>query len=125
MSITHNTSVRTGFAADVNTALTTGSDLVLLAGVAVVSTIPLNDPVFTQAAAVLTADVNPIPEDPSAVGNVSVVDSMEFRDGSNAAVFTGDNITGIAGGGDLELSKNPIDPGDVVQLTSFTYTASV
>jgi hypothetical protein len=125
MSITHNTSVRTGFAADVNTALTTGSDLVLLTGVTVVSTIPLNDPVFTQAGPVLTADVSPVPEDPSAVGDASAVDSMEFRDGSNAAVFTGDDITGIGGGGDLELSKNPIDPGDVVQLTAFTYTASV
>jgi hypothetical protein len=125
MSITHNTSVRTGFAADVNTALTTGSDCVLLTGAVVVATIPLNDPVFTQSGAVLTADVAPVPEDSSATGNASAVDSMEFRNGANAVVFTGNNITAIAGGGDLELSKLVIDAGDVVQLTAFTYTASV
>jgi hypothetical protein len=125
MSIVHNATVRASFAGDVNTAMTSGSTLVLLTGVTEVSTMPLNFPVFSQVGAVLTADVIPIPEDPAATGNASAVDSMEFRNGANAPVFTGDNITGIGGGGDLELSKNPIDANDVVQLTSFTYTASV
>ena len=75
-------------------------------------------------AGVITLDVTPIPEDSSAVGGAAV-DSMEFRESTGIVVFTGDNITGVSGGGDLELSKNPIDAGDTVQLTSFTYTASV
>jgi hypothetical protein len=128
MAITHNTTLRDGFATDVSTAVDAGAGAgasVLLAGVSVVSTIPLNDPSFgAPATGVITLDVVPVPEDPSAVGNASVVDSMEFRDSDALVVFTGDSITGVAGGGDLELSKNPIDATDIVQLTSFTYTAS-
>jgi hypothetical protein len=121
MSISHNTAVRTGFAADVNAALTAGSDCVLLTGATPVSTIPLNDPVFTESGAVLTLDATPVPEDPSATGNASAIDSFEFRNGANAAVFAGTDVAG----GDITLSKNPIDATDVVQLTSFTYTASL
>ncbi len=129
MAITHEVAVRNSFAAEVSLATDAGAgpgECILLAGASTVSTIPLNDPAFgAPVAGVITLDVAPVPEDSNAAGNASPVDSMEFRDSTGTEVFTGDNITGVSGGGDLELSKNPIDAGDVVQLTSFTYTASV
>ena len=129
MAITHNAALRDGFANDVTTAVDAGAGVgncVLLTGVTVVATLPLSKPSFGAAAAgVITLDVIPIPEDSSAVGNAAAVDSMEFQDSDATVIFTGDNITGVAGGGDLELSKNPIDATDIVQLTSFTYTASL
>jgi hypothetical protein len=128
MAITHNVTLRDGFASDVAAAVDAGAGVgncVLLTGATEVSTIPLETPPFSApSAGVITLDVIPVPEDPSATGNASAVDSMEFQDSDANVVFTGDNITGVAGGGDLELSKNPIDATDIVQLTAFTYTAS-
>jgi hypothetical protein len=72
----------------------------------------------------MALDVAPVPEDSAATGNASQVTTMEFQDSTGTVVFTGDSITAVAGGGDLELSKNPIDANDIVQLTSFSYTAS-
>lgn len=129
MSITHSTTERNNFAAGVQIAVDAGAgagQCVLLAGAAAVSTLVLNDPSFgAPAAGVITLDVDPVIEDSSAVGNAAVVDSMEFQDSDGNMVFAGDSITGVGGGGDLELSKNPIAAGDTVQLASFTYTASV
>jgi hypothetical protein len=122
MSITHGTPVRDGFANDVTAAVDAGTagNVVLKTGVTTVSTIPLNLPSFGAASSgVITLDVSPVPEDPSAVGNGSAVDSFEFQSSAAAVVFTGDAIPG-----DMTLSKNPIDAGDTVQITSFTYTAS-
>ena len=129
MAITHETVERDIFANAVATAVDGGGGAglcVLKTGVTEVATITLNDPAFgASSVGVITLDVAPVPEDPSATGNASAVDSMEFQTSAATVVITGDNITGVAGGGDLELSKNPIDALDTVQLTSFTYTASV
>lgn len=129
MSITHIAGLRDTFATAVAGAVDAGASpglCVLLAGATEVATITLNDPAFgVVASAVITLDVIPVPEDNNAAGDAAVVDSMEFRDSDANVVFTGDNITGVSGGGDLELSKNPIDATDIVQLTAFTYTASL
>ena len=129
MAITHVTAIRNGFATDISTAVDAGAGAgacVLLQGATVVSTIPLNDPSFSApAAGVITLLVAPVPEDSSAVGDAVAVDGMRFEDSDALEVLAGDNITAAAGGGDLELSKDPIAAGDTVQLTSFTYTASV
>ena len=122
MSITHDIFVRNTFANAVATAvdqIATGQ-VVLKAGGEIVSTITLNAPSFGAAAlGIITLDVAPVPEDSSAVGNGSSVDSFEFQDSVGLAVFTGDAIPG-----DMTLSKNPIEAGDTVQITSFTYTAA-
>ena len=128
MAITHLEAVRDEFCVDVSTAVDFGPApglCVLKAAGTEVATIVLNDPAFgAPAAGVLTLDVGTVPEDGSATGNASLVDSMEFQDSTGTLVFAGDNITGVGGGGDLELSKNPIDSSDIVQLTSFTYTSA-
>ena len=129
MSITHIEAVRNSFCTVVSTAVDFGpaaGNCVLKTGVTEVATIVLNDAAFDTppVAGVSTLDVSPVPEDPAATGNASLVDSMEFQDSTGTVVFIGDNITAVAGGGDLELSKNPIEANDIVQLTSFTYTAS-
>jgi hypothetical protein len=129
MAITHHVDIRDAFADSITAAVDAGAGVgncVLLTGATVVSTIPLEKPSFgLSAVGVITLDVIPVPQDGNAVGNASAVDSMQFQDSDANAVFTGDNITAVAGGGDLELSKNPIDATDIVQLTQFTYTASV
>jgi hypothetical protein len=93
--------------------------MVLKTSTTSVSTIPFNNPSFGAASnGVITLDVTPTPEDTNATGNASAVDSFELQDNASAVVITG------AVPGDLTLSKNPIDAGDTVQITSFTYTAS-
>ncbi len=124
MAITHEVAHRNSFAGTVSAAVDAGAGAglcVLKAGVNSAATIVLNDPAFTgPVAGVLTLDVAPVPEDPNATGDASMVDTMEFQDSVGNVVFTGDDMAG----GDLTLSKNPIDAGDVVQMTAFTYTAS-
>jgi len=128
MSISHNVDQRNTFATSITTAVDGGlgvGNCVLKAGTSVVATIPLNKPSFgAPAAGIITLVVSPVPEDDDAAGNASVVDSMEFQDSDGTVIFTGSNITAVGGGGDLELSKNPIAAGDIVQLTSFSYQAS-
>lgn len=123
MSITHGLAIRNQFATTVSTDVETGAGagkMVLFTGVTEVATILFNEPAFTgPVAGVLTLDVVPIPEDSSATGNASAVDNFEVQDGVGLAVFAGDAIPG-----DITLSKNPIDPGDVVQIQAFSYTAS-
>jgi len=129
MAITHGSTQRDSFCTTVSTGVDFGpaaGQCVLKTGVTEVATITLNDPSFAApSSGVMALIVSPVPEDSAATGNAAAVDSMEFQDSTGTVVFTGDNITGVAGGGDLELSKNPIDANDIVQLTSFTYTASV
>ena len=128
MALTHGTTERDAFCTTVSNGVDFGpaaGNCVLKTSTTEVATIVLNDPAFAApSAGVMALDVAPVPEDSAATGNASAVDSMEFQDSTGTVVFTGDNITGVAGGGDLELSKNPIDANDIVQLTSFTYTAS-
>jgi hypothetical protein len=124
MSITHLTAVRDVFCTTVSTATDFGpspGNCVLLTGVTEVATIVLNDPSFdAPSSGVMALDVAPVPEDPAATGNASLVDSFEFQDSTGTVVFTGSDVDG----GDMTLSKNPIDINDIVQLTSFSYTSS-
>ncbi len=125
MAIEHEVGIRNGFANSIRTACQ-GGFCVLRAGGAEVATMPLNNPAFGAASnGEITLLVSPVPEDSAATGNASPVDSVQFQTSGAAEVFTGNEVTGIGGGGDIELSKNPISPGDTVQLTSFTYTASL
>jgi hypothetical protein len=125
MAITHIEAVRDVFCTTVSTAVDFGpaaGNCVLLTGVTEVATIVLNtpDPFDAPSAGVMLLDVVPVPEDSAATGNASQVDSFEFQDSTGTVVFTGSDVTG----GDMTLSKNPIDANDIVQLTSFSYTAS-
>ena len=125
MSLTHNITQRTAFADTVGSAVGNAGLCVLKAGGTEVATITLNSPSFGAASgADIVLNNSPVPEDSAATGNAAVVDSVEFQNSGATVVFTGSQITGVGGGGDLELTKNPISTGDTVQLTSFTYTAS-
>tara|TARA_R110000851_G_scaffold9579_3_gene35580 strand:- start:32030 stop:32401 length:372 start_codon:yes stop_codon:yes gene_type:complete len=121
MSITHETAVRNSLATVVSTAVDAGTgagDMVLSVGATEVATLPLSEPSFAApASGVMALDVTPVPEDSSATGNASSVDTFEIKDGDSTTIITG------AVPADLTLSKNPIDAADVVQLTSFSYTA--
>jgi hypothetical protein len=119
MAITHATATRDAFANQVDADLGTTANMVLSAGATEVATMALNNPVFgASSSGVITMDVSPVPEDSSATGNASSVDTFELETGAGSPIVTG------AVPADLTLSKNPIDAADVVQITSFTYTAS-
>ena len=129
MAITHLDAVRGTFCTTVSTATdfgpAAGNCVLYTGGTTEVATIVLNKPSFdAPSAGVMALVVTSVPEDPAATGNASTVTTMEFQDSTGTVVFTGDSITAVSGGGDLELSKNPIDANDIVQLTSFSYTAS-
>ena len=121
MAITHPTPQRSAFANSVLGTIDGGAgngQCVLNVGGTAASTITLNDPSFTEASGVLTLDAAGPPEDSSATGNASAVDNFSFQSSTGTIAFSG------VVPGDMTLSKNPIDPGDTVQLTSYTYTAS-
>ena len=123
MAITHSTTIRDGFSDSVAAGIDAGAgvgQLVLKASGGTVATIPVNKPAFGGGSVngVLTLDVSPVPEDSSAAGSGTSVNTFEFQESAGTVVFSG------AVPADLTLSKNPIDAGDTVQITSFTYTAS-
>lgn len=66
------------------------------------------------------ATANAITDDTSATGGV--VAKCIIRDRNNAEVFRG-SVTGLGGGGDIEISNTTVGAGDTVQTTSLTYEA--
>jgi hypothetical protein len=121
MALTHPTAQRSAFALSVLSTIDDGTgngQCVLKVSTTASSTITLNKPSFTEASGVLTLDASGPPEDSSATGNAGSVDNFSFQRSDGTVAFNG------VVPGDMTLSKNPIDPGDTVQLTSYTYTAS-
>lgn len=121
MAITHLLALRQKFANQVTTDLDAGgtAKVVFKAGGTPASTVNLKTPSFFAAdgTATIALDVTPPPEDSAATGNASPVDTFEFQNNAGTAQFQG--VTP----GDITLSKQTIAPNDVVQITSFTYTA--
>lgn len=121
MAITHIETLRNTFANAVTADVDGGGGagkLVLKTGGTPVATMVLNPTSFgASAAGVIVLDVIPPPQDTNAAGGATV-DTFEFQDNASTLVFAG------AVPGDLTLSKPAIDAGDVVEVTSFSYTAA-
>jgi len=125
MAITHAASVRNTLATAVHTAINAGSGAgyvkFMTSGDVEVATVPLNDPAGTVTGAVLTFDVDPIPEDASATGGV--IAKFKIYDSNNTEVYGG-SVTATGGGGDITFPNVTITAGEKVQITSMSYTAA-
>ena len=123
MAVTHPTTIRNGIADYVVDQVDSGGAGSLefqTAGDVEVATIALQNPAFGDAAAgVATLQGVPL-EDSSATGNASNVTKFVIKSGGAADVIYG--AVGTSGS-DINLNKVLIDAGDIVRITSLTYTA--
>lgn len=94
------------------------ADFVLqTAASAVLATIALNDPSFTEAAGVLTLDVSPaLTNTASGTGTAAL---WEIQDGDGTMVIEGDIGTGAE---DLDIDNTSITTGQTINLNSMTIT---
>jgi hypothetical protein len=129
MAVTHATALRSVIADAVDNYLnTTGStdsaaDLQIQnsGGTALVE-FALSNPAFGPAASgVITLDSVPKTANASTAGTAS---KGVIRDRANAAAINF-SVTGVGGGGDVEVSNTNISSGQSCSLDSLTYTAPV
>lgn len=124
-SVTHPTAVRDAIAnlvvdsLDVGTTNTEGQLEFQTTGSVEVATTPLSNPSFgASSSGVATA--NAITDDGSATGGTTT--KFEAQDRDELVKILG-SVTGISGGGVIELTSTVVPVGGTVQMTSLTYTA--
>jgi len=119
MPLNHTTKTRNILASNVTRQLDGGNLVIMTFGDNEIATLPLSNPAFNlpingrATARAITADVN-------AVGGVASFFKMETADGEE--VFRG--MVGLSDS-DLNLSSIDIAAGDSVQISSFSYSASL
>lgn len=126
MAVTHATALRSVLADAVDNYInTTGSadasgDLVVRATTTILVTFVLSNPAFGAASSgVLTGTSLPKTADAGAAGTA---DNFIIRDRDNASAILG-SVTGVGGGGDIEISSTTIANGQACSLDTLTYTA--
>ena len=126
MSLVHTTAVRNTLADAIDTAVNQGSAagnfIVQDSGDVVLAEITLQDPAFgASSSGTITLAGTPL-EDSSADASGTAA-KFRFRDSDDTEIFRG-TITATGGGGDVEIDNTSIAVGQIVRLTSFTYSAS-
>lgn len=126
MALTHTTAVRNALADliddQVNAGTPPGTFVLQTSADAILATITLGNPAFGAAASgVITLAGTPL-EDTSADATGTAA-KFRFRNQAGTEIFQG-TVTATGGGGDIEIDNTSIASGQVVRLTSFTYTAS-
>ena len=122
MAITHPTAVRNALADYVVDQLDIGGPgkvVLQTSGGVTVSTLTFANPAFGAASAGV-ANANAIVDDPAAVGGV--VTKAELRQGGGTAIVLC-SVTATGGGGDIQLNNTTVAAGQVVSITSLSYTA--
>lgn len=126
MAITHVTALRNILADAVDNYInTTGTgeaqgDFVILDSAVVLARIDLQAPAFGAASSgVITLAGTPLTATAAASGTA---DLFELQDRDDGSVVLG-TATLTSGGGDIELDNTNITTSQVVEVTSFTYTA--
>lgn len=127
MALIHATTLRDTLANAVDDAINFGAtdaqgDFLLLAAAdAQVAAIALANPAFDTAAGdgIIVLNSTPL-SDPAADGGVAI--AFIFRNRNNVEQVRG-SVTGIAGGGDIEMSSTTVGVNDTVTMTSFSYAA--
>ncbi len=126
MSLSHVTATRNALADLVVDQLDSGNLVIMTDGDVEVATCPLASPAFGDAVAG-TATANDITEDASATGGEAAL--FKFETSGNAEVFRGgvetSGATEEAREGKIILTSLSISAGDTVQISSFTYSASL
>lgn len=123
MAVTHGTPTRNA-AADavvdrVDGGAGAGELRLLTAGAAEVATLTFSDPAFGNAASGVAAAAA-ITSDSSATGGTVALFAVVDSDAN--VIFQG-TVTGVGGGGDIELSSVVIGAGETVSASAFSYTA--
>ena len=127
MALSHVTATRDAMAnacvdrIDLGSADSAGDLEIMTSGDVEVSIHLCANPAF-GASSSGTATAAAIGDDTSAAGGTAAL--FQFRDRDNGEVFRG-TVTGIGGGGDIELDNVIVGVGVTVSITSFTYSASV
>jgi hypothetical protein len=122
LAITHPTAVRNALADYVVDQLDIGGPgkvVLQTSGGVTVSTLTFANPAFGAASAGV-ANANAIVDDPAAVGGV--VTKAELRQGGGTAIVLC-SVTATGGGGDIQLNNTTVAAGQVVSITSLSYTA--
>lgn len=91
---------------------------------AVVATLIMSNPAYgnATAAAPSVATANAVTSDTNATGSGSAVTYARFNDRNAAEVFRG-TVTGVGGGGDIEIAGGTIiGTGATVSCSSLTHT---
>jgi len=128
MAVTHVTALRNVLADAVDNYINTtgstdaGGDLVIRASTTILVTFPFGNPAFGAASGgVITLNGTPIAATASAAGTA---DNALLRDRDNAQALAC-SVTGVGGGGDIEVSNTNIASGQDCPLDNLTYTAPV
>ena len=125
MATTHPTAVRDDITdlvvdkIDVGSTNLTGQIEFQTAGSVEVATNPYADPAYGASSSGI-ATANAIADDTSATGGVTT--KYESQDRDETAIVLG-SVTGVSGGGDIELSSTTVPALGTVQITSMTYEA--
>ena len=123
VAVTHPTAVRDGMCNFVVDQLDEGTPpgtLVLqTSGNSEVATLTFSNPAF-GASSSGTATANPITDDNSASGGTVAKARLKNAAGTDKIICS---VTATGGGGDIELDDITIGAGQVVAITSLTYTA--
>lgn len=123
MAVTHPTAVRDGMCNFVVDQLDEGTPpgtLVLqTSGNSEVATLTFSNPAF-GASSSGTATANAITDDSSATGGTVAKARLKNAAGTDKIICS---VTATGGGGDIELDDITIGAGQVVAITSLTYTA--
>lgn len=124
MAITHSTAARNKIADEVTALLDAGGAGSLVIGTtgmgATLATIALSATSFGAASGgVCTLSGTPLEGTASGTGTAA---ACQLKDGGGTVVITG-TVTATGGGGDVTLVSTSITTGEVVRITSGTYTA--
>jgi hypothetical protein len=126
MAISHPTPVRTDLASLILAKIDAGAGPGVLeiqnSGAAVLASVVLNKPAGVVANGTITFDVDPLPKDTSGDANGTAA-LFTVRDSAGLAVYSG-TISGVGGGGNLEMISTQIVQGLPVELTAMSYSAS-
>ncbi len=123
MAVTYNATLKSTRMAAVITAIdahASPAKIVIMTGAsAVLATLPLSDPSFTESAGVITLDNTPTPSGVATGTGTAALASI--RTGGDVDVITGLTVAAPSGG-DINLNSTSITTGQTVTLTAGTIT---
>lgn len=126
MAISHGVTTRNAFADQVTTDIDKGSGAgklqLLDTGDTVLCELTLNKPSFGAASNGIITLIT-APAVTGTTVTAGTVTKFRMVDDLDAIIYQG-TVTGVSGGGDLEIENDVLGIGDIVTFSSHSYTAS-
>ena len=124
MALTHSTVARDGISNGIDDPSNTGAGtaiLIIKASSTALATINLQNPAFgASSTGVITLAGVPLSD--ASADATGTADGFDIEDRDGTVVLSG-SVTGLSGGGDIELDNTSIVATQEVKITSLTYTA--